>query len=84
MHLIRNIEHDGICIYCGEPLDSEKWSSVFAQVNHYKCVLCKCGKENCVKVDFIGSGHDSWSGLEERIAKSAVIKVIKKDVRILR
>ncbi len=84
MHLIRNIERDGSCIYCNEKLPPEKWGSVFAQVQHYKCVLCRCGKENCVKMDFIGSGHDSWSGLEERIAKSASVKVIKKDVRILR
>lgn len=84
VHLIRNIERDGSCIYCSERLPSEKWDSFFAQVQHYKCVLCKCGKDNCVRVDFIGSGHDSWSGLEDKVTRSTSIKVIKKDVRILR
>ncbi len=84
IHLIREIRRDGSCIYCNEKLQAENWSSVFAQIQHYKCVLCKCGKENCVKVDFGGTGHDSWSGLEEKIAKNSSVKVVNKDVRILR
>lgn len=83
MHLIRTVERNGSCIYCNEQLDSEKWSSVFAQIHHYKCVLCKCGKENCVKVDFAGTGHDSWSGLERKIAGNSSISIIEKKVRIL-
>ncbi len=84
IHLIRNIERDGSCIYCSEKLEPEKWGSVFAQVQHYKCVLCRCGRENCVRVDFIGSGHDSWSGLEKKVAKGSSIKVIGKSVKILK
>ena len=29
---------------------------------HYKKFKCSCGKENVVKVDFLGSGHDEWDG----------------------
>ena len=84
LHLIKHIEREGTCIYCGEPFDRKKWQSVFAQVNHYKCITCRCGKENCITVDFIGTGHDSWSGLEEKIAKNTSVKVVQKEIRILK
>lgn len=83
-HIIRRIERDGSCIYCNEKLDSGKWKSVFSQIQHYKCVLCSCGRENNVKVDFIGTGHDAWSGLEEKVAQNSSIKVIEKNVMILK
>ncbi len=84
IHLIRDIARDGNCIYCNEKLDSTQWASVFSQVLHYKCVLCRCGKENCLKVGFIGTGHDSWGGLEKKVAKGSSIKIVDKNVRILK
>jgi len=82
-HLTKDIEKDGNCIYCSEKLDSTKWTSKFSSRNHYKCVICKCGKQNCVEVGFIGTGHDGWSDLEKKVEKSSNVKIVNEDVRIL-
>ena len=83
-HMIRKVEKEGQCIYCNETLDAQKWESEFAPRNHYKCVICKCGKENCVKVDFVGTGHDNWSGLEKKVKASRHVKIIESSTKILR
>ena len=50
-----------ICLYCGNEIKPEEWKSDFSYNNHYKIAECKkCGKINILKVEFIGSGHDSW------------------------
>ena len=82
-HLIKSIEKDGNCIYCSEELDADEWKSSFASQSHYKCIVCSCGKKNCVRVGFIGTGHDTWSGLEKKIEKSDSIKIVEKNVRTL-
>ena len=83
-HLIKEIEKEGSCIYCSNKLDRDKWFSRFSASQHYKCVVCKCGKTNCVDPGFIGTGHDSWSGLEKKVAKSSNVKIIEKNVRIIK
>jgi hypothetical protein len=70
------------CMYCSKPLDG-KWFSEFSSETHYKCIICSCGRENCRYVDFIGTGHDNMSLLEQKIGKSS-IKVVEKTVTILR
>jgi len=52
----------GSCVYCGRPLKG--WKSEFLTNTHYKTCSCECGKESCVKVDFLGSGHDGWEESE--------------------
>ena len=45
--------------------------------SHYKTQQCLCGRKVTIKVDFIGSGHDSWSkGLDMRIEEES--KSLKK------
>jgi len=42
-------------------MDDKPWISSFSGKIHYKEIKCSvCGKTNRVKVDFAGSGHDSW------------------------
>ncbi|MAG15541.1 hypothetical protein CMO88_00615 [Candidatus Woesearchaeota archaeon] len=81
-HLIKNVERGGSCIYCSEKLD-DKWESSFSARKHYKCVVCKCGKSNCIEADFMGTGHDNWSELEKKVSKNSSVRIIEKNVRIL-
>ena len=57
------------CPYCGSGLKKEDWRSEFEAFHHYKHNKCGCGKTVSIKVDFHGSGHDDWSGLEKKIIK---------------
>lgn len=82
-HLVRRAEKGGSCIYCSRQLE-DAWISEFFAAAHYKCVLCTCGKQNCVKVDYIGTGHDAWSGLETKIKGNSKIIAIENKTRILR
>tara|TARA_Y100000310_G_scaffold339022_1_gene430393 strand:- start:21880 stop:22185 length:306 start_codon:yes stop_codon:yes gene_type:complete len=63
-HHLLNEEHQRFeCIYCHHKLKGTKWDSAFESAHHYKAVKCgSCGKENRLRVDFHGSGHDSWDG----------------------
>jgi hypothetical protein len=61
-HLVQESGLKQDCIYCGKNLDNHKWESVFHAHFHYKTTKCTCGKKVRVKVDFCGSGHDSWDG----------------------
>lgn len=82
-HMITDIEKEGNCIYCSNKLDEKKWFSKFSESKHYKCIICTCGKSNCVEAGFIGTGHDNWSGLEKKIVNSGNVKIIEKNLRIL-
>ncbi|MBI4983354.1 hypothetical protein HZC32_01815 [Candidatus Woesearchaeota archaeon] len=66
------------CLYCRKELNKEKFSSQWDPREHncchYKIIRCDCGKNNWVKVDFDGSGHDfsfqkELSPLESTIRK---------------
>ena len=60
-HLFKSENIREQCPYCGRDLkDKSGWKSDFHSELHYKKIVCKCGKENFVKVDFHGSGHDDW------------------------
>ncbi|MBI5881129.1 hypothetical protein HZB90_03295 [archaeon] len=37
--------------------------------SHYKVLQCGCGRKITMKMDFIGSGHDSW-GLDRKIEEA--------------
>jgi superfamily II helicase len=62
-------EEKQVCLYCSEA-QNKKWFSEWNRDHHYKNFVCECcGKKNFVAVDFQGSGHDSWSGLEGIVEK---------------
>lgn len=56
------------CPYCGARLSD--WKSEFLEKFHYKICLCGCGKKISIKVDFLGSGHDSWNGVTDTVIES--------------
>lgn len=59
-HAAKENDQRFICIYCKKSLLKDKWESKFSGEIHYKTAKCECGKEARIKVDFHGSGHDSW------------------------
>jgi len=61
-HLVKESDIKENCIYCGKNLINKKWESKFEGDFHYKTIICECGREIITKVDFLGSGHDSWDG----------------------
>ncbi|MEA3429857.1 MAG: hypothetical protein U9R08_01145 [Nanoarchaeota archaeon] len=62
-HMVKSEQVKDQCPYCGTDLDKVTgWESEFHIGMHYKKITCSCGKENILKVDFIGSGHDTWDG----------------------
>lgn len=61
-HLVSEIVQRKQCIYCGTDLADREWRSEFARDLHYKSIVCDCGKDVRIQVEFHGSGHDSWDG----------------------
>lgn len=59
-HHIQGNDLEAICPYCSTILKDKDWNSEFHIERHYKCHICDCGKKICLKVNFHGSGHDSW------------------------
>jgi hypothetical protein len=50
-----------ICCYCGSEISQKPWESEFLADFHYKSITCNsCHKKITTKVNFLGSGHDSW------------------------
>ena len=66
------------CKYCHQELTKEDWQSGWeGDEHHYKIINCSCGKDNWIKVDFSGSGDDSFvQGVSP--LESAVRKVCEK------
>ena len=63
-HLVREDDFFDFCPYCKKeimPNHVHKWHSEFSGEKHYKSMICGCGKHLRIKVDFHGSGQDSWS-----------------------
>jgi hypothetical protein len=83
-HLIRAVERGGWCIYCDKKLDDTAWKSSFTPGSHYKCIVCSCGKTNCMEVFYIGTGHDGMSGLEQKISGKGRIIPLENTTKILR
>lgn len=71
MHHVFSEKHGKhCCIYCGQKLDMNEWHSELFAEKHYKVIKCdKCRKKSRLKMMFMGSGHDNWSGLEKRVMK---------------
>ena len=62
------------CLYCQQDLSENQWASEWlSEEVHYKIIQCDCGKKDWVRVDFYGSGHDSFpnelSPLESTVKK---------------
>jgi len=66
-------DNDLMCqCYCGKDLKDSKWDSQFFGEKHYKITKCGCGREVMVKVQFSGSGHDTFNdekSLETKVDK---------------
>ncbi len=89
-HIFKADDQKAQCGYCGEIFDKKFWQSHFESELHYKKFLCKCGKEVTIKVDFIGSGHDSWDGTEgwkedfkEEIKGKTKIKTLESKIKVI-
>ncbi len=68
-HIIREDDQVRGCPYCGKKVSPKKWRSGFSDTNaHYKEFRCSCGKRLSIRMDFMGSGDDSWHrNLDRRI-----------------
>ncbi len=61
--LVSETELKKFCIYCSTEISVDKWGSAWDFEKHYKSATCPCCKKTLhLKVNFEGSGHDSWSG----------------------
>lgn len=67
-HLVTEKDCRIQCFYCGNNLSSEKWSSDFDFHRHYKTVMCSCGNEHRMRVDFDGNGIDDWNGKDHLLS----------------
>ena len=68
--MITEKELNNFCVYCGKEVTDLKWISEWDNEFHYKSAKCGCGSCVVVKVDFMGSGHDSISDkLADKIEK---------------
>jgi hypothetical protein len=63
------------CMYCHRVLVSDDWRSHFSAQTHYKTMKCECGKLNKIKVDFVGSGHDTWHAKKVELASKPPLEV---------
>ena len=62
-HLMTETDLTERC-YCGKVFQGKSWTSENVSEGdvHYKKTICDCGCTIHVKVNFRGSGHDSWDG----------------------
>jgi len=81
-HLVSEPQQKTFCIYCGRNVPRNEWSSEWHLEAHYKTIKCQCGKNLHIKVNFEGSGHDSWNW--EKIRPAALKKKSIEDrIKIL-
>ena len=75
-HIFREDELIDHCIYCNREITKDMWKSEFVGFIHYKVAKCECGRETRIKVDFDGSGDDSWieKKIEEKIESNNTIE----------
>ena len=67
-HLLKEKELINRCLYCNRDIPTIAWRSEFFGNTHYKVFDCECGKTMKFKVDFLGSGDDSW--IEKQIKEN--------------
>ena len=84
-HLVSEISQKTFCIYCKREVPSNEWKSDWHLEMHYKTLKCtSCGRDLHIRVNFEGSGHDSWAGLkkcgtiEEKIKTLEKIKILEE------
>ena len=69
-HVVNEIDQREQCIYCCSSLKSKKWRTEHEIEHHYKVAECDCGKRIRIKVNYHGSGHDSWNKtIEDKVKK---------------
>ena len=80
-HIIKPEDNKNHCIYCKSSLEDSRWSSEFVGFIHYKKIVSPtCKSKNIVRVDFDGSGHDSWDGKHPLKNRGLRIKSKKSSV----
>jgi len=84
-HLTSEKELKTFCLYCKSDVPIDGWKSEWHSETHYKTTQCKCGKDLHIKVNFEGSGHDSWNGKKftSKITKKTKDETIEEKVKIL-
>lgn len=60
-HIARSETQQETCLYCGASLRDKSWESEFKGYLHYKTLMCDCGRKVHIRMNFKGSGHDSWN-----------------------
>ncbi|MBI2129144.1 hypothetical protein HYU07_02800 [Candidatus Woesearchaeota archaeon] len=60
-HIARSEAQQDTCLYCGSSLKDKIWDSEFKGHLHYKTLICSCGRKAHIRMNFKGSGHDSWN-----------------------
>jgi len=69
-HIVTEMSQSDQCVYCGNGIKGKRWYSEHSLEHHYKSVDCECGKRIRIKMDFIGSGHDTWEkNIEDKLKK---------------
>jgi hypothetical protein len=68
-HIMSEKDQKASCPYCGRCTQDHKWESQFHDNAHYKEQHCECGRKLSIKMDFMGTGHDSWN-LDRKIAEA--------------
>ena len=84
-HLMNERELRTFCIYCKSEVPLDGWKSDWHSETHYKTTKCTCGKDLHIKVDFGGSGHDSWNGKKftSKISKNAKEENIEDRIKTI-
>jgi len=76
-----------VCPYCKRNINGS-WKSEFDLKHHYKVFNCECGKKVWIKLNFNGSGHDTWDKKSIKIKKAskkgAKIKTIEDKIFLIK
>ncbi|MFH0979186.1 MAG: hypothetical protein V1837_07870 [Candidatus Woesearchaeota archaeon] len=59
-HLAREKHQKETCLYCGRSMDQRQWNTMHHREVLYKVTHCECGKKAMIRMNFYGSGHDTW------------------------
>ena len=76
-HLVSEEGLKTFCLYCKTEVHPTCWTSEWDSEKHYKkCTCNSCGKDLTIRINFEGSGHDSWNGnkFKSKIVKTGNIE----------